>query len=443
MKKPHSNIDWIVAENDEVWQATQAQTHREGNRATDVAINTVPRKEVVLTTLLATLLLLLVGGLLWSRSTPTKGAIHKLSLNAEQEEQTLTQTLESLDNAMHVNKIQRLGDRVMAEVTAEYEEDQVRAYRETRFYEKSASGWQRIPPDPTLLGPQNTLKSANFTILYHVVDADAAFEAAPKLEQLYATLRYDFGLPAVVSTVVYTVEVDGNALDVEHFSYSQHKLTISSPFLLSLPVEITPATAVEEEAILPLAYLLIHEAFYQHDARWQFNFGRWYPMENGLALWELWQEEGLLASSHNIITWLYRMTENPNSRHSLPAGYIQLCHIHGIGQLTSSDLMIPHFCSGQDAERVPTHDDLALASTWPQRNDYGSRAHVSPNPYSAPITLETIIEYIVAIYGRDKLPQFFNALGEYTTPDTLIPALFGVSRAHFEAGWQAYLAQHF
>jgi len=36
-----------------------------------------------------------------------------------------------------------------------------------------------------------------------------------------------------------------------------------------------------------------------------------------------------------------------------------------------------------------------------------------------------------------------EAMGEYTTVETLIPALFGISQPDFEHGWQAYLAQHY
>jgi hypothetical protein len=36
-----------------------------------------------------------------------------------------------------------------------------------------------------------------------------------------------------------------------------------------------------------------------------------------------------------------------------------------------------------------------------------------------------------------------TALGEYQSVETLVPALFGVPAADFEAGWQAYLAAHY
>jgi hypothetical protein len=440
MKQEDGKFNWIVAENDEAWQATQAQTQLAGDPPTGLAINSLHKKEVVLTTLLATLLLLMIGGWLWPRSILTKGTIQKLSPTVAQAEQALTQTIESLDTSIHVNNIQLLGDRVMAQVTVvDTEEGKVRAYRETHFYGKSAAGWQRIPPDLALLGPQKTLKIANFTILYDAVDADAIYQAAPKIEQLFAGLRHDFGLSAAEAGSPYTIEIASSSiLGISFYDPIQRKLTIASPLLLSVPVEITPATLVEQVTVYPLARLLIHEAINQHDERWQYNFGHWYPMENSLALWALWQEGGPIVSSHDaLITWLYQMSKNPSSRHALPAGYAELCHFDRVWQLIPSDLMIPLFCNVEAPTGRPANYDLALASRWPQLVNYrGEGSYSLPRPDSAAISLETIIEYIVATYGRDKLPQFFNALGEHTTPDTLIPALFGVSRTSFEAGWQ-------
>src|SRR5262249_55473985 len=154
----------------------------------------IQRQEIALALVIATLLLLVVGSWLWRRPDPAQRTKSELQSALVQEEQSLTHTIElpaqSIeiqnlqrlgDNAMaqvavkipreeqtiQVDKLQRLGDSVMAQVTVKYpEEGKLRAYRETRFYERSAAEWQRIPPDPVLLGPQKTLTIANFTILY-------------------------------------------------------------------------------------------------------------------------------------------------------------------------------------------------------------------------------------------------------------------------------------
>ena len=59
------------------------------------------------------------------------------------------------------------------------------------------------------------------------------------------------------------------------------------------------------------------------------------------------------------------------------------------------------------------------------------------------VALATLVEYVVATYGRERLPALVAGLGQYESWDTLLPAVFGVSATEFEAGWQAYLVAHY
>jgi hypothetical protein len=56
------------------------------------------------------------------------------------------------------------------------------------------------------------------------------------------------------------------------------------------------------------------------------------------------------------------------------------------------------------------------------------------------VALAMLVEYAAATYGRERLPALVTGLGQYESWETLIPAVFDVSTAEFEAGWQAYLA---
>ena len=67
---------------------------------------------------------------------------------------------------------------------------------------------------------------------------------------------------------------------------------------------------------------------------------------------------------------------------------------------------------------------------------------VIPHPGQT-VALATLIEYAVAAYGREQLPMLVTSLRQYDSWETLIPAVYGVSVAEFEAGWQAYLAAHY
>jgi hypothetical protein len=55
----------------------------------------------------------------------------------------------------------------------------------------------------------------------------------------------------------------------------------------------------------------------------------------------------------------------------------------------------------------------------------------------------TLIEYVVAAYGYEQLPVLLAGLAQYDEWDTLLPAVYGVSSAEFEKGWQAYLVKEY
>jgi hypothetical protein len=49
------------------------------------------------------------------------------------------------------------------------------------------------------------------------------------------------------------------------------------------------------------------------------------------------------------------------------------------------------------------------------------------------------VEYAANAYGRDRLPALIEGMKRHDSWETLIPAVYGVSAAEFEAGWQAWL----
>src|SRR5206468_3081927 len=123
------------------------------------------------------------------------------------------------------------------------------------------------------------------------------------------------------------------------------------------------------------------------------------------------------------------------------------CRSYHIWRITPVELSIPLTCTDEDktssTHRFPFIRALAPLSMLQPTTNQAEVAIPQNRTFALSVTAETIIDYIVATYGRDKLPQLIGALGEYTTLDTLIPSVFGVSQASFEASWLAYLAQHY
>ena len=59
------------------------------------------------------------------------------------------------------------------------------------------------------------------------------------------------------------------------------------------------------------------------------------------------------------------------------------------------------------------------------------------------VMLSTLIEYAVTTYGRERLPILVRNLRQYNSWETLLPAVYGVPAAEFEAGWVEYLAAYY
>jgi hypothetical protein len=228
--KSPSKLDWIIAEDEEVWRASQSAAQ------TPAVSKALRRKEAMLATLIATLVLL-AGGWLWYRQAATKSPANDLQSSLLQTGHPLTSTLALPGDAIEGKVLQRSGNRMMAQVTVQYPEDgTMRAYRETRFYEKVVGEWRRIPPDPALLGEQKTLKVANFAFVYRAMDADTVYAVVPMVEKRYAGLRRDFGLPLADATSNYTIEVTAGDLPSPEYDSLRRKLTVSSTTMLSAQV---------------------------------------------------------------------------------------------------------------------------------------------------------------------------------------------------------------
>jgi hypothetical protein len=179
-----------------------------------------------------------------------------------------------------------------------------------------------------------------------------------------------------------------------------------------------------------------------YQTQWNLGFTLWHPMEHGLRLWILWAEGGPLADGREgVVRWLYgsEWSEGAEAHPPLPDGYAHLCRTYRIWQISPVDFFIPLACHEKQDLLVEEYPGLAA---WQQErldNGIGALEHAFGNT----VMTETLIEYVVAGYGREQLPVLMEALGQHASLETLIPAVFGVSTAEFEASWQAYLAEQY
>jgi hypothetical protein len=56
--------------------------------------------------------------------------------------------------------------------------------------------------------------------------------------------------------------------------------------------------------------------------------------------------------------------------------------------------------------------------------------------------VSAFMDYAIHAYGPARLPALIDGMQRYASWATLIPAVYGVSAADFEAGWQKYLLKN-
>jgi len=328
------------------------------------------------------------------------------------------------------------------------------AYRQTRFYRRTAHGWQQTTVDADLWGPVRSLETPSFVFHFRQNDATAVVAVAAQLETLYATLRQNFGLPFTPTADKVDIEVSVTQTPGgEESSWFQKpaRFVVASPARYSAPVEMTDAELLAQSLALPLLALVLSQA----SERYQIS-PAWQPMVSGLYLWQMWDIAlPLSVWREEVVKWLY--LDQPHPPHGqaivLPKRYTALCAAHQLWMSSPMQINIPFVCQEGDWEAwywaswsssaSPTRLEQFMTLRYPDEYVAQSSKLAWGNHPGQVVALATLIDYAVATYGRERLPALLAGLGQYQSWDTLIPVVYGLSPAQFEAGWQAYLAGHY
>jgi hypothetical protein len=172
----------------------------------------------------------------------------------------------------------------------------------------------------------------------------------------------------------------------------------------------------------------------------------------GLRLWEVWDMALPLAVwRDDVVQWVYLdwPTRTPGQALVLPKRYTELCAAHKRWMSSPVSIGIPLLCADLVGEEEtyplayplnpPTHlAQFAIPVNSGAYQESSSKSHQSTRPGQT-VAVATLIDYAVITYGRGRLPVLMKGLSESQTWATLIPAVYGVSSAEFEAGWQTYL----
>ncbi|MCE7986388.1 MAG: hypothetical protein DYG89_34890 [Caldilinea sp. CFX5] len=352
--------------------------------------------------------------------------------------------------ALHVIAAQ--GDQAVARVLT-YREDGAPSYRQTRFYQRIGERWLPTAPDATLWGPERRLETRSFVFHFRQQDAAVVMAVATRIETLYTTLRRNVGLPSIPSAerLIIDVQITATPGRPSRWFDAAKRIIVPSPAVYWAPAEVTDAELLAQSIALPLLDDVIAKAAEYYGL----GSGR-HPMLRGVRLWQIWELDLPLAVWRRaVVSWLYRKLPADGSHQEglLPDRYQEICAAHQIWMPTPLQIDIPLSCIDGKLEyrhfslpgvREPlTHlEQLALLAP---PNEYlgqwsGTQHHY---PQGQTVALATVIEYAVATYGRECLPALLAGLGQYDSWETLLPTVYGVSSAEFEAGWQGYLADRY
>src|SRR5690606_10022051 len=140
--------------------------------------------------------------------------------------------------------------------------------------------------------------------------------------------------------------------------------------------------------------------------------GAW-PLVEGIGLWQIWAMElGLAEWQDDLITWAYAERQDASTVR-LPAAYAELCRDHRLWMSRPTLIGIPLDCNDSDASaaralvlrdgpnRLALGEPKERQSThYRTRNlDYDLSLRQGRILYQA-----TVVDYIVATYGREHLP---------------------------------------
>lgn len=326
-------------------------------------------------------------------------------------------------------------------------------YRQTHFYQHTAAGWRQTEPDAALWGTEQQWETPYFIFHFRQNDAPAVMAVTPRLDALYTTVHRNFGLllsPGVEKMVIEVQVTKQPGYGPSWFEVPG-RIGVPSPARYLAPVALTDVELLEQALALLLLRIVLAQASEQYAIR-----GSWQPMHNGLHLWQLWELDLPLSAWRDDVTkWLYQDAPATGSAElvRLPARYQELCTIHNLWLRSPVEIGVPFWCHGVERKR-------SASLWWSQAAPPTRLAHlgvpVSANAHSAlaevsalitypgqTVVLASLIEYAVATYGRDTVPILVAGLGRYESWETLIPAVYGVLSADFEAGWQAHLTTHY
>jgi hypothetical protein len=309
-----------------------------------------------------------------------------------------------------------------------------------------------------LWGQARRLESAHFTFNYRSLDQEAVENAAPRIEAIYRRLYQDyFGIDPGGEKVSVVVDPESLPLsyglqhEVPRPTYipQNDRISIGSPAAALTPAELS----LDDWMAQAMALALINRLSATAATRYELS-SQWHSLQSGLKLWLIWDQQLPLARWRRPIVKLIfskPLSEFAPDAASLPEFGYSVCASHSLWLSTPLEIGIPLACSGSTPSGYPLQywilpvsqsGKISLLSLLQQGHSY-DLTQAPADTMTDIVVLSSVVDYIVASYGRDRLPELLAALPRHGSGETLIPALFGKSPAAFEGGWRGFLASQY
>jgi hypothetical protein len=318
----------------------------------------------------------------------------------------ISATVPITGNAADVTLLQLYGSLAYVDVLVKNpSEDWIHEpYHVGRILRESKDGWQPVAPDNSFWGERRSLDTVYFHLDYAPPDAEVVRQVAKGLDDYYLHLYSALGLetPSHAKRIEIHVAVgdakEGSDTDV---NYSGDTIHVYPPELIPRPSTVSDVETLRQSIAFPLATKVFYEAnsVYETPCIWR-------PLAEGIGLWLRWEGHTLPSRAR----WNY---ERVIAEWSDPLSLPRL-----------NDLLAePRECW----QAAPPEDLDAISSARPV-----PRGEISA----------TLIEYLVATYGRQIIPVFLRDFQKYHDWKSLAQQTLHVSQEELEMSWHTYLITH-
>jgi hypothetical protein len=340
-------------------------------------------------------------------------------------------------------------DWAAARVVVKTDEDRL-PQRQVRVYAHQGGAWVQIAPTAQHWGRTQALQTAHFTFDYYARDAAAVEIAAPQLDALYVEFHRAFfaeepGPPRWQVRVDPTVPAGELPVVVSLGT----PLLVASPAATLAPETISESDLLVQSVALALLQHLGDRATTRYDLPRQ-----WRPLFSGMGLWLIWENDLALGVWRKpLVKWVLwdKQSEALAEDAHIPAFAHELCAHHRLWMELPVQIGVPVSCWWQS----DAHENFL---TW--RFPYRPAPEI-PLPQlpaeavlshrlkrlaliqAEEVAFATVVEYAVRDFGVGQLPVLLAELPEHESWDSLLFAVFGVSRTDFEQGWRDYLSQEY